>query len=260
MPVGFTRLPADFVDRLRDLLCTVQSEQVMMRAESAGDRLRRIVALAVGQTGAETGVLYLVNDERGDLEIAAAVGAAVEPLVDSHVARVGTAGFAIDDASPMAIADPPAAAAAPADELDRLAGTTTRNILAVPLMVHQAAAGAIELRNTAAPRGFGPDDVALATELAYLAAAAVEEHRGNRFLLSLFAAALPRAFAEGGSELAAELERWLAELRQTPAWRAQLGMVSDVRELCMSGEIELAREVLRALVDSERRRRRTMEL
>lgn len=258
MAARFTRLPADFVDRLRDLLCTVQSEQLMMRAEGAGDRLRRIVALAVAQTGAEIGVLYLLNDERGDLELAAAVGAAVEPLVGSHLPRTGTAGFAIDDASPMAVADPPGAATS-ADELDRRAGLVTRNVLAVPLIVHDAAAGAIELRNSPATRGFGPGDVALATELAYLAAAAVEEHRGDRFLMSLFAAALPRALGGDRTELVTELERWLAELRQTPAWRAQLELVTDVRELCLSGETELARDVLRALVASERRRRRLAE-
>ncbi|HUH00927.1 MAG TPA: GAF domain-containing protein [Kofleriaceae bacterium] len=259
MVARFTRLPADFVDRLRDLLCTIQSEQIMMRAEAAGDRLRRIVALAVKQTGAELGLLYLVHDERGDLEIAAAVGDPVESLVGSHLPRTGTAGFAIDDASPMAIADPPGATAAP-DELDRRAAISTRNALAVPLIVHAAAAGAIELRNSPAARGFGPDDVALATELAYLAAAAVEEHRGDRFLVSLFAAALPRALADGRSELAQELERWLAELRQTPAWRDQLELVTDVRELCLAGDTELARQVLRALVASERRRRRVTEL
>ncbi|HZJ70046.1 MAG TPA: hypothetical protein VFF36_03885, partial [Planctomycetota bacterium] len=128
-----------------------------------------------------------------------------------------------------------------------------------------ARAGALELRNAPGARGFTPADVGLATELAYLAAAAVEEHRGDRFLFGLFAGALPRALdperGAGAAALAEELGRWLAELRQTPAWRDQLELVAAVRELCAGGPaaIELARTLLEALVDNERRRRAAVE-
>ncbi|HTM19473.1 MAG TPA: GAF domain-containing protein, partial [Kofleriaceae bacterium] len=179
MEPRYTRLPADFIDRLRDLLCTVQSEQLMMRAGGDADRLARIVRLAVGQTGAAVGLLYLVNEDRGDLQVAATVGDAVAALAGAHVARTCLAGFAIDDGEAVAVADPTASPGGGAgDEVDRRAGLDTRNLLAVPLMVHGRAAGALELRNAPGARGFTPADLALATELGYLAAAAVEEHRG----------------------------------------------------------------------------------
>jgi len=262
----YTRLPADFIERLRDLLCTVHSEQLMMRPEADADRLQRIVRLAAGQTGAAVGLLYLVNEDRGDLQVAAVVGDDVASLAGAHVARTCLAGFAIDDGEPVAVADPTATpGGGQGDEVDRRTGLVTRNLAAVPLIVHGRAAGALELRNAPGARGFTPADLALATELAYLAAAAVEEHRGDRFLFGLFAGALPRALdagrGDGARELADELGRWLAELRQTTAWRDQLELVSAVRELCASGEgsVALARAVLSALVDAERRRRAATE-
>lgn len=262
----YTRLPDDFVDRLRDLLSTVQSEQLMMRADGDADRLRRIVRLAVGQADCEVGLLYLVNDDRGDLEVAAAIGEVVEPLIGQHVARTSLAGFTVDDGNPVAIAEATAEVGGGGDEVDRRTGLVTRNLMAVPLLVHGTAAGALELRNTGRPRGFEPADISLATELAYLAAAAVEEHRGDRFLFALFAGALPAALdrerGEDGDGLRAELARWLTELRQSAAWRQQLELVSQVRELCAGGEesVALARAILDALVDSERKRRAAEEL
>ncbi len=261
----YTRLPADFIDRLRDLLCTVQSEQLMMRGDGDGDRLARIVRLAVGQTRASVGLLYLVNQDRGDLHVAATVGEPVAALAGTHVPRTCLAGFAIDDGESVAVADPTAAPGGGAgDEVDRRTGLVTRNLLAVPLVVHGRAAGALELRNAPGARGFTPGDVALTTELAYLAAAAVEEHRGDRFLFGLFAGALPRALdperGAGVTALADELERWLAELRQTPAWRDQLELVAAVRELCAVGDVTLARAVLTAMVEAERRRRAAAEV
>jgi len=258
----YTRLPPDFIDRLRDLLCTVQSEQLMLRPDADDERLARIVRLAAGQTRAEVGMLLLVHEDRGDLQVAAAVGDAVTPLVGQHVARTSLAGFAIDDGQPVAIADALSSPSGSAgDEIDQRTGLVTRNLLAVPLSVHGRASGALELRNSPELKGFGPDDVALATELAYLAAAAVEEYRGDRFLFSLFAGALPHALDQGrGAEadsLVDELSRWLAELRQSPAWREQVELVARVRELCREGEdsVAMARAILDALVERERRRR-----
>lgn len=259
MSERYTRLPADFTDRLRDLLCTVQCEQVMMRPAADDDRLARIVRLAVGQSGAELGLLLLVDEDRGDLHVAAAVGEPVESLAGTHVARTGLAGFAIDDGNPVAVAEIAGAAHGARDEVEERAGITTRSLLAVPLIVHGRASGALELRNAPDPRGFTTADIELATELAYLAAAAVEEFRGDRFLLSLFAAALPRvldaADRDPDATLAGELERWLAELRQTPAWRRQLDLVARVREVCGAGDhaVELARTILEAIAARERR-------
>lgn len=241
-----------------------------MRPENDDDRLLRIVRLAVKQTGAQVGLLYLVHEDRGDLQIAATVGEGVESIVGLFVDRTGLAGFAIDDGNPLAIASQTggsvgASPSAGQDAIDELTGLETRNLLAVPLLIHGRASGALELRNCSEPRGFTPDHIALATELAYLAAAAVEEYRGERFLFALFEAALPQALGrDRGGEvdgLAAELGRWLSELRQSSAWREQVELVAQVRELCRSGQdaVALARSILGALVERETQRRRLAE-
>ena len=252
-----SRLPADFVDRLRDLLSTVSAEQIMLRPALDDERLDRIVRLAMKQTSAEAGVLLLLSDDRGDLNVAAAVGAKVAALRGNWVARTGLAGFALDDGNPIAVADVAGHPHAGTGEL----GIVAKSVLAVPVLVHGRAGGVLELVNAPGKQGFTPDDVALVTELALLAAAAIEEFRGDRFLLSLFQGALPRALdpdrGELADALADELERWLGELRQTPAWRTELELVALVRELCAAGPdaVRAAKAVLEALVERERARR-----
>jgi len=135
----------------------------------------------------------------------------------------------------------------------------------VPFEVHGAPAGVLELRNTEAERGFDPETLSRVAELARIAAAAVEDWRGDRFLFALFAAALPRALAPGEDAartgLADELRQWLESLRQTPAWRAALVTVDAIRELLRGGEdgARLAADVLGAVARRERARRMELE-
>ena len=256
-----SRLPADFHHRLRDLLSTVHGAQALLRSERDDDRLRRVLRLAVRQTRAGAGVMLLVSEDRGDLIVAATAGAAPETALGVHVPRTGLAGFAMDDGNPVAVARLAGAApGADGDDLEPLLGAA-HSRLAVPLLVHGRAAGAIELRDAPDPRGFGPDDLELAVELAHLAAAAVEEHRGERLLMSLFAAALPAALdaerGDGAAALREELAGWVGELRQSPAWRRDVELVAQVRELIDAGAdaVALARGILDAILARERKRR-----
>jgi GAF domain-containing protein len=257
-------LPADFIDRLRDLLSTVDVARVLMRADSDDTRLERLVALAVRIAGAESGALLLVDEDRGDLRVAAAVGAGAEQLRGSHLApSADVAGAALVGGEPIAVAD--AAGTVMGGEIERRTGQPTRNLLAVPFEVHGAPAGVLELRNTEAERGFDPETLSRVAELARIAAAAVEDWRGDRFLFALFAAALPRALAPGEDAartgLADEVRRWLESLRQTPAWRAALETVDAIRELLRGGEdgARLAADVLAAVARRERARRMELE-
>ena len=249
----YTRLPSDFVDRLRDLLCTLHTEQIMMRSGGDEDRLRRIVQLAVKQTGAEVGMLLVVHEDRGDLQVLAAVGDALSDFEQRFVSRSGISGFAIDEAEPIAIANITAGSAGSIDEVDQQTGLRTLSTLAVPLIIHGNAAGAIELRNAPDDKGFSPDDIELTSELAYLAAAAVEEFRGERLLFSLLTSALPIALdpnRASGEGLRDELERWLGELQQDPQWKLQVGLATRVREIARAGDsaAAMASQILDALV------------
>ncbi len=246
------RLPADFLDRLRDLLSTVRTAEALLATQSDRERLNRAVRLAVKQTGAAGGVLYVIDDDRGDLEIAAAVGAAYQPLIGGHVGRTGLPGFAIDDAQPIAVAD---AGGAPTgtDELALRTGTPAKSQLVAPILVFGVAAGALEVRDAPNPRGFTPADVETTVELAHVAAAAVEAHRGERLLASMFAAVLPRALdpERPAGSLAAELGAWLDEVQGTGAFRRELALAQKLRALAQD---EAGLEFVEGIVDAALKR------
>jgi len=208
-------MPSDFLDRLRDLLATVRSAQALLASESDAARLDRVVRLAVSQTRAAAGVLYVLDDDRGDLVIAAATSA---ELVGRHVGRVGLPGFAIDDGAPIAVAG-----SVSRDEIGE-----AKSQAVAPILVFGVAAGALEVQGAAGPKGFTPDDVALVQELAHVAASAVEAHRGERLLGGMFAAVLPRAMETG---LAAELARWIDEVRAQPGFRRELALAAKLRAI-----------------------------
>jgi GAF domain-containing protein len=220
-------LGRDFVERLRDLLATVRAGQALLASEGDRERLARVVRIAAGQTGAAGGVLYVIDDDRGDLVIASAAGAAYEPLIGVRVGRTGLPGFAIDDGAPIAVAGATTSSQA-VDEIAARTGVPANSQLVAPILVFGVAAGALELRDAPDPRGFGPRDVGLAVELAHVAAAAVEAYRGERLLASMFAAVLPAALEHGGS-LDAELRRWLDEVRATPTFRRELALAAKMR-------------------------------
>ncbi len=249
------RLPPDFIDRLRDLLSTVRSAQLLLSTEGDVARLERVVRIAVKQTGAAGGLLYVIDDDRGDLRVAAAVGAPLMPLLGQRLGRTGLPGFAIDDGAPIAVADPGGGQAPSGiDEVASRTGAPARSQLVAPILVFGVAAGALELRDAPGPRGFTPADLELAVELAHVAAAAVEEHRGERILQAMFAAVLPRALdpaRPGGRALAEEIDRWLDEVRATPEFRRELALVARLRAL--AGD-EAGLELVEGLVDAVLRR------
>lgn len=257
-------LPADFLDRLRDLLSTIDVSRLLLRAETDDSRLERLVALAARLAGAESGVLLLVDEDRGDLRVAAATGPGAERLRATHLApSADVAGAALAGGEPLAVADEKGGMTG--GEIERRTGVATRNLLAVPFEVHGAPAGVLELRNAPGERGFDPETIARVAELAQIAATAVEEWRGDRYLFSLFAAALPRALAPdpdpARAGLAEELRRWIEQLRQTPAWRGSLEAVEALRDLARGGAdgLRLAAEILRAVARRERERRALRE-
>ena len=98
---------------------------------------------------------------------------------------------------------------------------------------------------------------AAADKPTYPAVAGVEAAQSRAVALCDEALAALEAFGAEADGLRDELERWLAELRQSPAWRQQIGLVGHVRELAGGGDdgLALATAILEALVASERRRR-----
>jgi GAF domain-containing protein len=257
------RLPPDFVDRLRDLLATVRSAQTLLASESDAEQLTRVVRLAVRQTDAAGGLLYVVDPDRNDLRIAAAVGAAFAPLVGARIGRTGLPGFAIDDGTPLAVASHDRSApggtetghavhGTETDEIGARVGASARSQLVAPVMVFGVAAGAIEVRDAPGERGFTPEDIEVVVELAHVAAAAVEAHRGERLLAAMFAAVLPGAMA--GRPPDEELLQWIEEVRATPEFRRELALAGKLRALARDAAgIEMVEKIVDAVLEGRRR-------
>ena len=252
------RLPPDFVDRLRDLLATVRSAQTLLASESDAEQLTRVVRLAVRQTDAAGGLLSVVDPDRNDLRIAAAVGDPYTPLVGARIGRTGLPGFAIDDGTPLAVADLTTVHSTVVrkpdtpDEIAARTGVAAKSQLVAPVMVFGVAAGAIEVRDAPGERGFTPEDIEVVVELAHVAAAAVEAHRGERLLAAMFAAVLPGAMA--GRPPDEELLQWIEEVRATPEFRRELALAGKLRALAKDAAgIEMVEKIVDAVLEGRRR-------
>ena len=136
------------------------------------------------------------------------------------------------------------------DEVAARTGARARSQLVAPVMVFGVAAGAIEVRDAPGERGFAPDDVEVVVELAHVAAAAVEAHRGERLLAAMFAAVLPGAMA--GRAPDEELLQWIEEVRATPEFRRELALAGKLRALARD---QVGLEMVEAIVDAVRKGR-----
>jgi GAF domain-containing protein len=159
-------------------------------AETA-DKLRRLVAVAtqlnstlnldelLGQImtatsellGAESSSLLLLDEDAGELEFKVATG---DPqLVGVRMpSSQGIAGAALEKGEPV-VQDNVAGDARHYAEVDKAAGSTTRNLLAVPLMVKDRPIGVLEAINRDSAELAG-EDLDITQALASLAAVAID--------------------------------------------------------------------------------------
>lgn len=123
---------------------------------------------------AETSSLLLLDEDSGQLEITLASGGLGDDVEKQRVpAGQGIAGWALQHRQPAVIADPAS------DErfygaVDATTGFTTRNLLAVPMVVKDRAIGVAEVINKQGGDSFDDADVERATALASLAAMAID--------------------------------------------------------------------------------------
>jgi len=133
--------------------------------------IQAVLASAIGATGAGAGWVLAI---RGDqLAVIAAIG--VDGLVGTEVsADVGTAGFVVTSGQPLAIAAR-AGDARLSEGVFSLLDELPTSILSVPCSSAERTVGALELIEKMGGGRFTFDDVELATLLAGIAAAAIEE-------------------------------------------------------------------------------------
>ena len=147
--------------------------------------LRLIVETAASVLDAETGSLFLVDEETGELAFEVALG-----LSDEEVGAIrlepgqGIAGMVASTGQPVAIRDvdnDPRHAAAIAHQL----GRQPKSVLCVPLYVEDAVVGVLELLDKRNQPGFGQEDMATIALFANQAAVAIVQSRAQQELHAL---------------------------------------------------------------------------
>ncbi|HJW84982.1 MAG TPA: GAF domain-containing protein [Anaerolineae bacterium] len=135
--------------------------------------LNAIMEEAVGVVRGEAGSVLLLDEARGELVFAAAVGPAADQLRGVHLPRgAGIATQALSSGRPLLIADAQSDGRF-YDRVDALTGLTTRSLMAVPLRARGRVIGVMEVLNK---RGglFTQDDLRLLDSLAQTAATAID--------------------------------------------------------------------------------------
>ena len=136
--------------------------------------LQLIMASATGLLDAETSSLMLVDEETNELVIAVATG-----TIGSRAERqripigVGIAGWTLANRQ-VAVVDDPASDGRFFSEVGESLQFTTKNLLAVPMLVKDRAIGVVEVINKQNNARFTERDIELASALASLAAVAID--------------------------------------------------------------------------------------
>lgn len=139
--------------------------------------LQLIISTSKDVLQAENNSLMLVDEDTGELVFYVVANDPTGALVERRIPpNRGIAGWVVQHGQP-ALVDDPAHDARFYPDIDRAVGSSTRNILAVPLIVRDRTVGVVEATNKQGADGFGPADLELADALASLAAVAIDNAR-----------------------------------------------------------------------------------
>jgi signal transduction histidine kinase len=161
--------------RLRALVPLYQISQAFMTDLHLNDLLQRIVETAVGATGAQRGSLMLIDEDRQELTIQAAVGVPPEVVATARerVGR-GIAGWVARTGVPLVINNEEDI---PPFLRPSLRGGMAHSAVCLPLAVKGRIIGVINLTKTAGQPPFTRGDAELLSVLAGQAAIAIENAR-----------------------------------------------------------------------------------
>ena len=139
--------------------------------------LEQILASAVQLLTAESGALFLVDEDTGDLTVNVVAGHVDQKMVGKRVPpQRGVVGRAIEARRSVLVADVRAAEDWDAS-IDALPGFETRTVLVVPMVVQGMAIGALEVINKKDGGVFTADDEQLLLAFAGQAAVAIQNAR-----------------------------------------------------------------------------------
>jgi signal transduction histidine kinase len=139
--------------------------------------LEQIVRAAAELTDSEAASILLIDERTDTLRFEAAIDTTGFSLSSLEVPREGSiAGWIVTHGEPLLIAD---VSVEPrwASQVDEATGFVTRNLLGVPMRVHDRAIGALEAVNKVNDQAYTDEDVNTLTTLAAQAAIAIENAR-----------------------------------------------------------------------------------
>ena len=163
----------DEVDALKKLLAVASKLNSTLNIQ---ELLQLIIGTTTDLVGAEEGSLLLVDEDTGEL-IFHVSSEETGKLVEQRIpAGRGVAGWVVENAQPASIND---AASDPRfyGGIDTAVGSTTRNLLAVPLSVKDRVIGVLEAINKQDGGSFSESDLERAEALASLASVAIDNSR-----------------------------------------------------------------------------------
>jgi phosphoserine phosphatase RsbU/P len=161
------------VDALKKLLAVASKLNSTLNLQ---ELLQQIISTTTDLVGGEAGSLLLVDEDTGELTFHVSSAERGKLLEQRIPAGRGVAGWVVEHAQPALIKD------APLDPrfysgIDAAVGSSTRNLLAVPLTVKDRVIGVVEAINKVGAEGFTDFDQELAEALASLASVAIDNSR-----------------------------------------------------------------------------------
>jgi sigma-B regulation protein RsbU (phosphoserine phosphatase) len=163
----------DEVGDLRKLLAVATKLNSTLNIQ---ELLQLIISTTTDLVGAEEGSILLVDEDTGEL-IFNVSSEETGRLVEQRIpAGRGVAGWVVEHREPLTIDD---AAKDPRfyGGIDTAVGSTTQNLLAVPLMVKDRVIGVLEAINKQGGGAFTSSDLERAQALASLASVAIDNSR-----------------------------------------------------------------------------------
>jgi phosphoserine phosphatase RsbU/P len=163
----------DEVDAMKKLLAVATQLNSTLNIQ---ELLQLIISTTTDLVNAEEGSLLLVDEDTGEL-IFNVSSEETGKLVEQRIpAGSGVAGWVVEHAQPVSISD---AANDPRfyRGIDTAVGSTTRNLLAVPLAVKDRVVGVLEAINKREGGTFTDSDLERAEALASMASVAIDNSR-----------------------------------------------------------------------------------
>lgn len=248
-----------FAEDLRDVLVLTAANGIIASPVDHERLLEMIVSTAAHVIGAEAGLLFVVDEAKGELCFEVSMAPNTDAVEKFRVPLGhGIAGLVAATGQPMATS------AAEEDqrlleEVGEMIGYEPRSLMAVPLSYGDRVIGVLELLDKDAARSFSPSDMEALAMFGHQAAVALELSRTYRHLAPLVGeiiASVDDRHGERKLALRKRSDAFARHIEDDPSYAETLELAELVQLIAWEGDDELVacRTILRAFADYLRSR------